>query len=115
MNKKVNELWVKALRSGEFRQGQFAMLVKDRYCVLGMLSMLAMLEGVCDIEVDYEGYGFFDGRINLLPASVVEWAEMKSHNGTIKGEFLTLQGMNDIAEYDFLQLADIIEKNCEVL
>ncbi len=38
---KLKREWVKALRSGDFKQGQGALQVGNRYCCLGVLNKLA--------------------------------------------------------------------------
>lgn len=37
MNKKIKKLWLKALRSGEYKQGKLALRIKNKYCCLGVL------------------------------------------------------------------------------
>jgi hypothetical protein len=117
MKKEAKDLWVKALRSKEFQQGRNGLYRDNKMCVLGVLCMLAMINGVCDFEEfksgTFKGMAAFDGKAGVLPQSVVEWAEMLSNNGSIKGEFVTLSGMNDFGLYDFDQLADIIDKHWE--
>ena len=49
--------WVKALNSGEFKQGQMRLYdpEKNSYCCLGVLCDLALVEGVCS----YDERGFY--------------------------------------------------------
>lgn len=109
MKEDIKNLWVKAARSGEFQQRGYALYRNNKYCIMGVLAMLAMLEGICDYSENSSGEGLFDDEVAKLPQSVVDWAELKSDSGIIKGEFVTLQGYNDTFGYDFEQLADIIE------
>jgi hypothetical protein len=51
MNKRVKRLWLKALRSGRFRQGQLRLCRVNsesdkRHCCLGVLEELAVEQGV---------------------------------------------------------------------
>jgi hypothetical protein len=43
MNKEIKEKWVKALRSGEYKQGTTNLYDKDRhtYCCLGVLAKIS--------------------------------------------------------------------------
>lgn len=120
MNINAKNLWCKALRSGEFRQGFKSLYCKETnsYCIMGVLAEIAMINGVCDYEERTNHYnkatfGLYDGQSTVLPLSVVKWAELENRSGAINGEFMTLQGYNDLGQYDFEQLADIIEENWE--
>ncbi len=112
MKKDIAELWCKALRSGEFKQGGYALYYEDTYCVMAVLCTLAMLEGICDYD-ERNGFGYFDGDGGFAPVSVVKWAGLNSGCGKIDGEFLTLQGLNDFKQWDFSELADLIEEKYE--
>lgn len=114
MRLEVAQLWCEALRSGEFIQGK-GFLDKGRsHCAMGVLVNLAMTLGVCDYQ-SVKDKGAFDNETGRIPKSVQEWAEMYGQNGEIKGEFVTLSGMNDVFDYTFTEIADIIELNVEKL
>lgn len=112
MKEDIKDLWVKALRSGEFKQSQGYLYLDDKYCVTGILAMLGMVNGVCSYD-EKNGQGYFDSNNVQIPVSVKEWSGLKTRNGVIPSEFITLQGYNDTFGYDFDQLADIIEENWE--
>ena len=40
MNKSIKKKWVAALRSGEYKQGMFAMCNRGEYCCMGVLCDL---------------------------------------------------------------------------
>lgn len=44
MNIRIKELWIKALRSGEFRQTKHDLKTDDGYCCLGVLCELYRIE-----------------------------------------------------------------------
>ncbi len=67
MNQKVKELWVKALRSGEYQQGKEHLRKDGQYCCLGVLCDLAIKAGLL------YGVDWIDG----YPPSVVSiWANL---------------------------------------
>ncbi len=73
MNKNIKKLWIKALRSGEFKQG-VGFLEKDgKYCALGILSLLALVEGICTYKEE-RGVGGFDNKRFNLSFNVMKWA-----------------------------------------
>lgn len=114
MRKEVADIWSKALRSGEFTQGKFALEESNKCCPLGVLTLLAMTVGVCDHE-ELSHFSFFNGVAHKLPDSVKNWAKMYGNSGEIKGEFVNLTWFNDIGGWTFSEIADIIDKNWENL
>ncbi len=119
MNKHVKELWVAALRSGNYRQGQRAMRKEsmfggDVFCCLGVL---------CDVYRRETGQGrwgdqsmsktfYFDGYANrnfLIPP-VLEWAGLDRANPRVDHPSgITLADLNDSGVV-FDLIADVIEK-----
>lgn len=79
MDERVKELWIKALRSGEFKQCRGHLSKNGRYCALGVLSLLALLEGICTFAEE-NGVGRFDNRKFNLSFNVMKWANI-SHDG----------------------------------
>jgi hypothetical protein len=113
MNKEVAKKWVKALRSGEYKQG-INVLNRDNkeFCCLGVLCELAAKEGVVssvvevrdlDAASDLPCYSY-DGEASFLPESVVNWAKLKA--ASQQAEFTY---MNDFLRYTFDKIADYIE------
>jgi len=114
MKKQIADMWVDALRSGEFKQGFSHLEADGANCCLGVLCNLALIEGVCD----YDGrrdVSRFDGVSGCLPPSVMAWAGMVSRYGSpVDGE-TSLVNLNDGAMSSFNEIADAIEKNYEKL
>lgn len=90
MDKKIKARWVKALRSGKYRQGRRSLRSKegDRFCCLGVLCDLHRKEvGGKWIKDDYRAgkrRGAMEGG-GTLPTAVSKWAGLgKDDNPSIK-------------------------------
>jgi hypothetical protein len=109
MNKRIKKLWIKALRSGGYRQTQHTLRNgrKNEFCCLGVLCEVhnQIIGGRWKSNGDY-----FD-TAGVLPTEVMGWAKLDNDNpvvpyGKIKE---TLAGLNDAGK-DFNFIADRIEK-----
>ena len=113
MKKDVMQKWVKALRSGKYKQATEQLKDGNSYCCLGVL---------CDISKQGKWYGagyevneeFDDAK---LPVAIRKWAGIKvrSANGNIPSVKKSLVHFNDTAKKNFKEIADIIEKNYKEL
>lgn len=112
MNPVAKELWLSALRSGEFVQGTGSLLNDGRYCCLGVLSEVALQNGVevkkgrcwsdhCDCK-----QVTFDDHSSYQPASVASWANLSPSSSATN----ILAGKND-GGATFAEIADWIEEN----
>lgn len=111
MNKEVKEKWVKALRSGEYKQGYSSLSDNNQYCCLGVLCELAAQEGICKTQ-SLNKKVYYDSHGGTLPPSVQEWAEINSSWPSVEVERM-IKGLghcNDILNYDFNRIADLIEE-----
>lgn len=126
--------WVKALRSGKFKQGtgilkQFNSKGEAEHCCLGVLCELynqdmkknkkkMLPEKILDNDSDFShGYTKFDNRADVLPNSVAIWAGMDSDNPRYIDSMenvIFLSDLNDTGR-KFKTIANIIEKNWENL
>lgn len=101
--------WIAALRSGEYKQGQRALIVKQNdevsYCCLGLAYKIA--KGVDPIETKS---GYIDGDIDVdgVPMCLVGNASAYSNAGY--GIRKELAYMNDDGK-SFSEIADWIEEN----
>jgi hypothetical protein len=131
MNKRVMKKWIKALRSGKYKQGkgylkQFNSKNEPRHCCLGVLCELydqqmkknhkktLFTEHMIDSEtVEFISFNKHDGG---LPKEVREWANMINPCGEFinKNRVEYLSDLNDDGK-KFSTIADIIEKNVENL
>ena len=105
MNKQVKQKWVKALRSGKYKQGIGKLCYGNQngkfLCCLGVLSTLAVEDGVCSRRTAFKGN-------NVLNYKVMQWAGLQDDNPD--AGCLTLTEQNDDAKLSFKQIADLIEK-----
>lgn len=101
MNKTIKNLWVKALRSGKYKQGRSALCHGGPqgpcYCCLGVLSDLAVKQGVCSRREAFK----YNGLLNDV---VLNWASLHNDNP------LDLSDINDNKKSNFLQIADLIQE-----
>lgn len=116
MNQEVKQKWVKALRSGKYLQGYGFLAKNDRFCCLGVLCELAVLDGVIEPPVAEDWYGDtvrFYGLSNearTLPIEVAGWAGLPSANPVIStGTPTSLAGLNDSGK-SFATIADAVEE-----
>lgn len=121
MRKEIADKWVAALRSGEYKQGKFALNSNNSFCCLGVLCELAKKEGIVNSEhvkqnSDYMSY--FDPRHDqdrhsgLLPRVVSKWADIKTSAGYVYPVARSLLELNDGGQ-TFEYIADVIENNYE--
>jgi hypothetical protein len=118
--------WLKALRSGSYRQGKGSLKFKDdagfKHCCLGVLCELAVQAGVIPASkprhpIDTPRIHQFAGKRDVLPMAVVEWAGLHGTNPTVEVAAdvadgihgRTLAGLND-GPHDFSFIADVIER-----
>ncbi len=128
MNSKIKEVWVNALRSGKYKQGSGKLRSVTGYCCLGVLCDLYAQEHNTqwefrrdeEINSQFQDYWYFDEHSEFLPESVMNWAELKTRNPTVRVDVEDndyednwyyedeLSGIND-SGYDFSQIANIIK------
>lgn len=129
MKKIVKKKWLEALRSGKYRQTQGALCTysysgkRRQYCCLGVLCDLHAKETGNKIVNNNGSYEYFNHNVDL-PNEVMRWAGILGIDGQFKkaikvpnedqdedpDEYDTLANLNDDAEYNFKQIADVIEK-----
>ncbi len=117
--------WVKALRSGKYKQGQGLLKQKDhnnviRHCCLGVLCELYNEDTkekkkkklTEEVDDDY-GACIFNEEVDYLPEIVKDWAGLTDNTGYI-GPFESLAALNDDGK-TFKTISYIIEKEWENL
>lgn len=135
MNKERIQLWVDALRSGKYKQGQFRLCVDDKYCCLGVMCEVAIDGGVNITKENTVDAGLgcevttYNGKAALLPPDVFRWFGLydsspevtvkpghgiKELNGSFdeyeaNGWDYPLTDLNDDLCATFEQIADLIE------
>lgn len=120
MNEDIKNKWVRALRSGEYRQTKTKLKNQNGYCCLGVLCELYSKETKNAAFSSQPVYWCADGtheildEVSLLPVPIIQWAEMKSSDGNLP-QMNSLAYQNDYAGSNFEEIADYIEKYWEVL
>ena len=115
MDKRVKEMWVKALRSGEYEQTQERLCNKNGYCCLGVLCDLHAKETGQAWDSYPEGYEYV-GESGVLPDVVAVWAGlgdedwMKEDSNDPKVNGVCLSKRNDDG-MGFAEIADLIERH----
>lgn len=128
MNPEVNELWVTALRSGEYVQGQGTLTAlrhqddgtrEVRHCCLGVLCEVALAAGVPLVvdevgSIDERRVRTYDGEESYLPDRVLSWAGLDARNPLVHrpgGGPAGLAVYNDQLGLSFAEIADMIEEH----
>ena len=118
MNQEVKKEWVAALRSGDFKQGHYALYnaEHDMYCCLGVLCELHRrrfhsAEWVLNdpVQSDWLTCNTYLGHESHLPPAVNEWAGLEE-NGYLPGFLVTA---NDSDGLSFTKIAEYIEAYTE--
>lgn len=80
--KQVFKLWVKALRSGEYKQSEGSLKNKDGFCCLGVLCDLAAKDGGAGWTKEKNAFGNYgykndhDVMYGALPNHMREWLKI---------------------------------------
>lgn len=126
VNQEAVRLWLQALRSGEYQQGQSYLRRDDKYCCLGVACEVAIAHGIPVKKVEI-GRGIIsyvyddaDGSNQMLLRVVAEWLGFDTANQhywnnpvvwTEEGHTTqSLAALND-SGLSFADIADIIERN----
>ena len=107
----ARRLWVKALRSGSYEQGQRRLRDQGKFCCLGVACDLHM-KHVTGMDAWEKRNGILTvyGEGHLLPQNVQDWLGLSSASGEFKGleGASSLLALNDSGG-SFDDIADIIE------
>lgn len=109
------ELWVDALRSGGYKQGQKALHTtinkEDRFCCLGVACDLYLKNvGKIDVRKTNAGTYLYDGESGFLPDKVKHWLNLATPTGLLNDvPEDSLAKLNDNGA-NFQQIANIIEQ-----
>lgn len=97
--------WVKALRSGKYKQGKECLRNGERFCCLGVACELAKDSGVIKK---------YFGTDQFMPEKVREWLGLISDSGECACGTESLATANDNG-ITFFEIADLIESEPEGL
>jgi len=122
MNKLIADKWVKALRSGEYKQTQNMLEDNNSFCCLGVLCKLGQAEGIDVIlrpEIARRNSRLLGESLHYQP-SIKAWSGI-CHDPDVELirrsdlALNTLISLNDKEKYTFNQIADVIEQTWEQL
>lgn len=114
MNPEVKKAWVEALRSGKYPQAKGQLHNGEGYCCYGVLCELAVEAGIVEnrqYNPDAE-LCWYDSVFSMPPVSVTSWAGFSPDFPEVsvpESPRTGLQNLNDECDYDFDQIADVIE------
>lgn len=130
MNTEVKEKWIKALRSGEYKQAQGKLRDNNNgFCCLGVLCDVYAKENPQagwkqpDVARDYEVFFFDEKSFNMFSgfpdSRVMDWAGLPNVDpltNEARTDFETrmnakITDLNDKMNYDFNRIADVIERD----
>jgi hypothetical protein len=108
---KVINKWVRALRSGKYKQTESYLQNEKGFCCLGVLCELAVKKGVISPAKKTGDFYTYAKKADILPIKVRKWAGLKQNDGYFKGEDgpTTLTMLNDHQGKTFKEIADVIE------
>lgn len=117
MNKEIKELWVQALRSGEYVQGTGFLNKDGRFCCLGVLCEVLDKSKLMDIYKEAPNNSSFVSYRFIVNGESSLWTSSSLPNNARNKARLSMYAvgelvrMNDFEDADFDQIADYIENN----
>lgn len=113
MNSKVKKLWLKALRSGKYKQTKGVLKNHKGYCCLGVLADIYNKDKINSgwKYDDYLKQYRYEEKVGVLSDNICKWANISTQGGfhNIKGEYKALVTFNDRGK-SFKQIANYIER-----
>lgn len=112
MDKKIKKLWLKALRSGKYKQAMHTLKNNNNeYCCLGVL---------CDIyakinkKKGFDKHNYFLDENAILPMKVIKWAGLSTEGYKYDCQNVrigdnSLSNLNDKGK-SFKYIANVIDK-----
>ena len=125
MKKHIAMKWVKALRSGKYKQGRGNLRnTFNEFCCLGVLCNLHA-QAHPNFAAEQTAPNAYDGHTGVLGTTVLEWSGMTTDCGDFNRSLVrgaprnpsntALVDLNDTAKWSFAKIATFIEKNWKVL
>ena len=112
INVKNMKTWVKALRSGKYKQTTSVLHDEEGFCCLGVACDISGLgkwkSGLYEKRYAIDGGA---GSVSVLPIPVRDWLGLKSTNPTVGQKQLSIY--NDAGK-SFEEIADIIEREYDL-
>jgi hypothetical protein len=117
MKPEIKKQWVAALNSGAYKQTINYLKDDTGFCCLGVLCDLYLKEHneKWEERESYNGTKYFidDYEDEQLPRPVQRWAGLGQGvpDVCLDGDYRSLAELNDEGNYDFKQIAQIIEEH----
>lgn len=125
MKKKIMKKWVKALKSGEYRQNYGGLCDTNSFCCLGVLTELFIQEKhktkLGKYKYGWEGSNYrllaYKGEDSILHEDILKWSGIKTSDGMYydDNKYKSTLAIKNDACHSFNEIASIIEKHYEEL
>lgn len=115
MHPRIKQLWLDALRSGEYEQGAGRLHSEGGFCCLGVLCDLYAKENGASwtqpTSDEPNDYGM-NGEYVYLPKDIAQWANINQFGVIVRGDHnhIDLADMNDKGQ-TFVEIAEAIDEN----
>lgn len=109
----AQQLWVDALRSGEYKQTTDTLQNGRGYCCLGVACAVAQKNGIT-VLVDADDHSMLGDSLSDQ-TDVKKWLGLSQYHGAIGHTQTQLTVLNDRGGLTFSELADVIEWNADRL
>jgi hypothetical protein len=106
MQKRNLKKWIKALRSGKYKQTREKLCddKRESFCCLGVLCDVLKLP----YTVNYDGQRAYYYSCSMLPIVAVAMVGLSTSEGDFGSS--SLINLNDKSKYSFKKIADVLEK-----
>ena len=108
MNPTIKRAWIRALRSGKYKQGIMTLKKGNKFCCLGVLCDLYGKKMKTKWITGQFGYDAMLGEENKLPRQVIKWAALSDGDPVLNA--IRASQHNDGGE-TFKQIAVLINKH----
>lgn len=106
------DLWIEALESGKYKQTVQVLRYDDSFCCLGVGCDIYDHNGWYKIDA-FDSHYSFSGNRTDLPTKVATWLGIDANDYLFEyyGEHYTLIGLNDRAQLNFKQIAQLLKQH----
>jgi len=105
MNPKVKAKWLRALRSGKYKQGYYRLKLKNKFCCLGVLCDVVQKDTKLEWEKAPPFGEKFGDKFDFLPKQVRQFAGVTCSTQQV------LIKKNDQHGLSFVDIANWIQEN----
>lgn len=111
----IKRRWLKALRSGKYKQGTGSLRDGDGFCCLGVLCDVVKNDKA--LKLNWEGGVWFDNSTTDLGCRVTDHVLAPNQNldeldGDMEALMRRNDGTTDIRRQSFKKIANLIERHC---